>query len=345
MGTYQKPAFSQGMDMQQGRVPGIQLRNELKSAGCFSPAPIQQILHMVVVITLYAAAYITLLMQPGLGIRIASLVLLAFVSVQAGYIAHEAGHKAITRQRWLAIAIGQFFNTFLTALCYSHFQKIHVCHHSHCNESDHDIDMQSDIFSLYAESTLKKKSRFGRFITRYQGYLIWPIITLQGLSLKIDSIQTLRSNPSRTRIDQVVLGLHFLLWFGLPLYVLGWADATINYLLMTWFIGPYLGAVFLVNHIGAHVVQSGEKLPGFIQKLITTRNLGKSRIEDFVFGGLNNHIEHHLFPSIPTARLRKARLIVKVFCIQHGLRYQEMSWLKAAGEVFTYLNRVGRPAF
>ena len=330
--------------MQRGRALGIQLRNELKSANCFSPAPIQQVLHMVVVVTLYAAGYVTLLTQPGPGMWIGSLILLAFVSVQAGYIAHEAGHKAITRQRWLIIAIGQFFNTFLTALCYSHFQKIHVCHHSHCNDSNHDIDMQSDIFSLYPESTLKKKSRFGRLITRYQAYLIWPIITLQGLSLKVDSIQTLRSNPGRTRIDQVVLGLHFLLWFGLPVYVLGWADATINYLLMTWFIGPYLGSVFLVNHIGTHVVQAGEKMPGFVQKLITTRNLGGSRLEDIYFGGMNNHIEHHLFPSIPSARLRKARLIVKTFCLQHGLSYREMNWRKAAGEVFIYLNRIGRSA-
>ena len=93
-----------------------------------------------------------------------------------------------------------------------------------------------------------------------------------------------------------------------------------------------------------NVVQAGEKMPGFVQKLITTRNLGGSRLEDIYFGGMNNHIEHHLFPSIPSARLRKARLIVKTFCLQHGLSYREMNWRKAAGEVFIYLNRIGRSA-
>lgn len=344
MGTYKHPAFTEGIDMQRGKVLGIQLRNELKSAGCFSPAPFKQVLHMVVVVTLYTTGYITLLTQPDLGTRIASLVLLAFISVQAGYIAHEAGHRAITRQRWLADSLGQFFNTFLTALCYSHFQKIHVCHHSHCNERERDIDMQSDLFSLYPEAKLKNTSRIARFITRYQAYLIWPLISLQGFTLKIDSIQTLKQNPRKTRVDQVVLGLHFLLWFGLPVYMLGWTQATINYALMTWFIGPYLGSVFLVNHIGTHVVHPGEKMPGFVQKLITTRNLGNSRAEDIYFGGMNNHVEHHLFPSIPSARLRKARLIVKAFCMQHDLQYREMNWRKATGEVFTYLNQIGRPA-
>jgi len=344
MGIYQQPSISRRYDVRQGTALGIQLRNELKSAGCFTRAPIQQISHMVVVIALYAVGYSMLLTQPDIVVRLASLVLLALVSVQAGYIAHEAGHKAITRHRLLAVTIGQFFNTFLTALCYSHFQKIHVCHHSHCNERDRDFDLQSEVFSLYPESKLQKTTRIGRFITRYQAYLIWPLVTLQGFTLKIDSIHTLRQNPTTTRADQLVLGLHFLLWFGLPVYTLGWADAVINYALMTWFIGPYLGAVFLVNHIGTHVVRPGEKMSGFTQKLLTTRNLGTSRLQDLFFGGMNNHIEHHLFPSIPSVRLRKARLIVKAFCIQHGLGYRETNWGQAAREVYAYLNQIGRSA-
>lgn len=344
MGTQQQPVVTKQIDMHRGRILGIQLRNQLKRAGCFSPTPFKQVLHMAVVVSLYATGYITLLTQPDLGVRIASLVLLAFVSVQAGFIAHEAGHRAITRQRWLAVSLGQFFNTFLTALCYSHFQKIHVCHHSHCNERERDMDMQSDIISLYPEAKLKNTGRIARFITRYQAYLIWPLISLQGFTLKIDSIRTLQQNPGKTRVDQVVLGLHFLLWFGLPVYILGWTQATTNYALMTWFIGPYLGSAFLVNHIGTHVVNPGEKMPGFVQRLITTRNLGNSRAEDIYFGGMNNHIEHHLFPSIPSARLRDARQIVKAFCMQHDLQYRETSWRQATGEVFNYLNRIGRPA-
>jgi fatty acid desaturase len=262
--------------------------------------------------------------------------------VQAGYIAHEAGHGAITRNRWLAASIGHFFNTFLTALCYSHFQKIHVCHHSHCNERDHDIDLQSALFSLYPEAKQANTSVLGRLVTRYQAYLIWPLVSLQGFTLKIDSLGTLRQNPQQTRVDQAVLVLHLMLWFGLPVYLLGLADAALNYVLMTWFIGPYLGTVFLVNHIGTHVVRPGERMSGFVRKLTTTRNLGSSRADDLFFGGLNNHVEHHIFPSIPSAHLRKARIITRGFCRQHGLCYQEMPWYQAATEVFRYLQQIAR---
>jgi fatty acid desaturase len=91
--------------------------------------------------------------------------------------------------------------------------------------------------------------------------------------------------------------------------------------------------IFLVNHIGTRVIEPDEPISFFTQQLSTTRNLGRSRLHDFVFGGVNNHIEHHLFPSMPTARLRAARPIVRAFCRRHGLVYRETSWLAAARDV------------
>jgi fatty acid desaturase len=319
-----------------------QLKAELTTAGCFAPAPLQQTVHMITIVLVYGAGYALLLTGPDIAARIALLLLLAFISVQAGYIAHEAGHGAITRKRWLAVAIGQFFNTLLTALCYSHFQKIHVCHHRHCNDQDRDIDMQSALFSLYPEASSKKTSALGRFITRHQAWLIWPLVSFQGLSLKIDSLKTLYHNPRETRIDQILLLLHLLLWFGPTVYLLGFGDALLNYLLLTWFIGPYLGSVFLVNHIGTHEVRAGDGVCGFMQQLLTTRNLGDSRRADVFFGGLNNHIEHHLFPSIASARLRQARPIVEAFCARHGLDYCKTTWRHAAYDVFAYLRQIAR---
>ncbi len=319
-----------------------QLKAELQAAGCFTVAPERAFMYMLAIIFLYCLGYGLLLTEPSSGLRVAALVLLAFTSVQAGYIAHEAGHGALTRRRWLAVAIGQCFNTLLTALCYSHFQKIHVCHHRHCNDQDRDIDMQSEIFSFYPEAKRNKRSAFGRFITRYQAWLIWPLVSLQGFSLKIDSLKTLCHNPRQTRIDQAFLAMHLLLWFGPPVFLLGFAEAALNYFLMTWFIGPYLGSVFLVNHIGTHEVRAGDGTTGFLQQLTTTRNLGDSRAADVFFGGLNHHIEHHLFPSIPTSRLREARPIVEAFCARENLAYRKTSWRYAVRDVYRYLRDVAR---
>ena len=308
------------------------LIGELASAGCFRPAPVRTAAYGAFILGVYSAAYGVLLTAPGIAARTLAIVVLAFASVHAGFIAHEAGHGAITRNRRVAAAIGQVFNTLLTALAYAHFSDIHRRHHPHCNDCSRDPDMQSEFFSLYPQSA-REKSGLGRLITRHQAMLIWILVWLQAFTLKIDSVQHVWRNPRTTRLDQAVLLAHCALWFVPPVLLLGLGDALLNYALMTLLIGPYLGTIFLVNHIGTRVIEPDESLPFFVQEISVTRNLGATRLHDFVFGGLNNHIEHHLFPAMATARLRAARVITRDFCRRHGIAYQEMSWFEAAREV------------
>jgi len=308
------------------------LTAELAAAGCFQRAPLRSAAYGAAILALYAGAYAVLLTGPALAVRLLAIAALAFVSVHAGFLAHEAGHGALTRNRRIAGCVGQVFNTLLTALCYSYFSYIHRRHHPHCNDRGRDPDMQSAFFSMYRESALAKRG-LGRWISRHQAALIWILVWLQGFTLKIDSLQHLHRNPRTTRADQIFVALHVALWFVPPVLVLGAADAIANYALMTLLIGPYLGTIFLVNHIGTRVVEPGERLTHFEQELAVTRNLGEGRLQDFFFGSLNHHIEHHLYPSMPTVRLASARRITRAFCRRHGVEYREMSWFAAAREV------------
>ena len=252
--------------------------------------------------------------------------------MQAGFLAHEAGHGAITSHRRLAELLGQVFHTLLTALCYSYFQHMHRRHHPHCNDRMRDPDMQSEFFSMYRESAQAKRG-LGGLISRHQPLLIWILVWLQGYTLKIDSLRFLAREPRTTRVDQLVVAVHYAMWLVPPAMVLGMGDALVNYGLITLLVGGYTGAAFIVNHIGTRVIEPQEPISFFRQELAVTRNLGDSRLADIFFGGVNNHIEHHLFPSMPTARLRAARRITRAFCHRHGIPYCEMSWLAAAREV------------
>ena len=305
---------------------------ELSAAGCFRRAYGRSVAYGAFILTTYTAAYCALLTQPGIVIRTLAIVVLAALCMHGGFLAHEAGHGALTRNRGLATCVGLVFNTLVSGMCYAYFQHIHRKHHPHCNERAHDPDMQSALFTLYAESA-HGKGWFGRLITRHQAVLIWILVWLQGLTLKLDSLVLLARNPRTTRVEQAVLAVHFALWLVLPVFAIGFADAWLNYGAMTLLIGGYTGAAFLVNHIGTRVIEPDERPSFFLREIEVTRNLGTSRLADFVFGGLNNHIEHHVFPSMPTARLRAARGITREFCHRHGIDYKEMSWLQAAREV------------
>ena len=319
-----------------GRPDGDRLRRmllaELSNAGCFRPTTARNVVYGAFILAGYAGAYAILLAGPGLAVHALALVTLAFVSVHAGFLAHEAGHGAVTRNRRAIACLGQVFNTLLTALCYSYYCHIHRRHHPHCNDRTRDPDMQSEFFSMYRQSA-REKTGLGKLISRHQSVLIWILVWLQPFTLKIDSLRFLRQNPRTTRVDQLIVLLHFALWFVPPALVLGLPATLLNYGLMTLLAGPYLGAIFLVNHIGTRVIEPDESVSFLMQEISTTRNLGSSRLHGFLFGGVNNHIEHHLFPAMPTARLRAARPIVREFCHRHGILYREMSWLAAAHEV------------
>jgi fatty acid desaturase len=331
---------SQEEEVLRGERLHRMLIRQLAGAGCFRPAALRSAAYGAFILACYGAGYAVLLTDPAVWLRALAIIALAFISVHAGFLAHEAVHGAI-RGRRAAAWVGQVFNTGLTALCYSYFCHIHRLHHPHCNDRSRDPDMQSRLFSMYEQSA-RGKTGLGCLVSRHQAVLIWILVWLQGFTLKIDSLEYLLRNARATRADQAAVLLHLALWFVPPVLALGFGDALLNYSLMTLLIGPYLGTVFLINHIGTRVIEPDESVSFFIHEISVTRNLGASRLDDFLFGGLNNHIEHHLFPSMATARLRSARPIVREFCTRHGIVYREMSWFAAAREVACHFKTMSR---
>ena len=320
-----------------------QLKFDLAEAGCFEPTRRQHFFEAMMVIALYAAGYTILLQDPHIALRMLALAIVAFACVRSGIIAHEVGHGSLTQNKKRRILYGHFFMTFLTAVGFGHWQDIHNRHHPHTNSSIKDPDIESCIFSLHAQSA-SEKSQFGKLVTKYQAYLLWPLVSLQGFTLKIDSFRFMFRTSKPVHADWAAMACHAVLWFGIPIMVLGVGHALTNYAIMTWFLGPYLGTIFLFNHIGTKVVEPDDDISFLHRQILTTRNLGSSRLSDFIFGGMNNHIEHHLFPRIPKARLRQARPIVKDFCKQENIPYREVGWWSACVELFRYLQGISAAA-
>ena len=75
-----------------------------------------------------------------------------------------------------------------------------------------------------------------------------------------------------------------------------------------------------------------------------SRNAKGGRVASFAMGGLNYQIEHHLFPNMPRPSLRKVRPIVRQFCQDASITYQEVTITRAWVLVTAYLNRVGLSA-
>ena len=58
-------------------------------------------------------------------------------------------------------------------------------------------------------------------------------------------------------------------------------------------------------------------------------------------GGLDNQVEHHLFPMMPRPNLRRAQQIVREHCRAEGIPYTETTLWRSYASILSYLNNVG----
>jgi fatty acid desaturase len=105
--------------------------------------------------------------------------------------------------------------------------------------------------------------------------------------------------------------------------------------------GLCLGGSFAPSHKGMPIVPPTAKIDFLQRQVLTARNVRGSVLVDFLMGGLDYQIEHHLFPSMPRPNLRHARPIVQAYCAEHGVPYSEVGLFESYGIVMDYLNNVG----
>jgi acyl-lipid Delta6-acetylenase / acyl-lipid (9-3)-desaturase len=72
----------------------------------------------------------------------------------------------------------------------------------------------------------------------------------------------------------------------------------------------------------------------------TTMNVDCPRWLDFLHGGLQFQIEHHLFPRLPRHNLREARALVKPFCDVWKVPYHEKNFYESNLELIGRMKEV-----
>jgi fatty acid desaturase len=329
----------------QDRVAGTELYRELvrrcRAAGVLRPTPLVDVIRSVAVMSLYASAFGALLTAPAWPARLALLAVTAFASVQAGMIGHDAGHGAFAWSPGQFGWPGHLFLTIGAGWPFAHWIAAHHGHHRHTNEDGRDPDMRDGLFSLSHRQAEGKRGWLG-LTTRYQHLLVWPLATLMAFSIRARAMAFVWRGGRATRVDRLVTMAQLGIWIGVPALVIGPVAAVVNYLLWTWFMGPYLMVSFFWNHVGTRAVDPGEKLPFFQQRLQCTRSLGSHWVATMLFGGLNLHIEHHLLPAVPIARLARAQQILMQLCAEHGLAYRAQGYREAMAGVYAHFRAVGR---
>ncbi|HEX4508715.1 MAG TPA: fatty acid desaturase, partial [Burkholderiaceae bacterium] len=192
------------------------------------------------------------------------------------------------------------------------------------------------VFSVYPHSPNWRKP-VGRVFLRIQKWVFWPISSLHWASMRYDAICALFKHPKATRVERFVLPFHWLVMVVVPGLLFGWGTAAIAYVAMSCLSSLMTASVFIPNHIGMRRVASGQKLSYLEQQITTSRNIGNPRVLDFYYGGLNSQIEHHLFPRASHNRYRAMRPVVRAFCEQRGIAYNQTGLFEALASVGRHL--------
>jgi len=312
----------------------LDLRNRLVQAGCFRPAPWAYGIKIAFVLAAVTFGYIVLLGNPEPLVRVILAILIAFASVQAGFLAHDAGDGGITNNRRIGNGLSHILMSFISALSSDYFHRLHKVHHLILKRGAGGHDAGKYPVNPYEIAWFKKMVSFNGIV------FAAATICLRGLTFKLESIRYVFRNPQRTLPDRILLILHALFWLILPIAFIGALDTAINYGLITLLGGPYIGTVLVLNHAGMSAVRTQRHLPVMERIIRSTRNLGRSRWSDFIFGGVNNHIEHHLFPQIPVMRLRLARVVTSEFFLHHGISNSETNFPHALVEAVNHFRSV-----
>lgn len=267
---------------------------------------------------------------------------LGVLFTQYAFIGHELAHRQVFTSGRVNDIVGRFMADLVVGISYSWWMSKHSRHHANPNTVDKDPDIETD-FIIFQKEKAVGLTGMTKFLATRQGYLFFPALLLEGVNLHLHAFKTVFS-PGKVdkRALEIVLlllrnvGLIAVVFAFLPL---GMGFAFLGVMLAVF--GVYMGASFAPNHKGMPILPKNSKVDFLRRQVLTSRNIKGGPVMDHLMGGLNYQVEHHLFPNMPRANLKRASEIVREHCTNRGIRYTEVGLFTSYGIVIRYLNEVG----
>ncbi|MDQ3393584.1 MAG: acyl-CoA desaturase [Bacteroidota bacterium] len=297
--------------------------------------------------------------QFGPWTMLALAILLGMFSAFNGFnVAHDAIHGAYSKNKIVNKSLGLVFN-LLGANAYVWSITHNVVHHTYTNIPGHDEDIEvaPGLVRLSPEDEHKP-------IMKYQKYYAFLLYGLASLSwvLRKDYVKFFQpkigqyDNTKHPKIEYFNLFffklLNYAVFIIIPLIVLDitWWQFLIGFLMYHIAQGLVLGLVFQLAHVVEETTFPFPNEEGNIEEawaihqMRTTANFSrKSWLANFLCGGLNLQVEHHLFPHICHVHYINISPIVEKTAHEFNLPYNEnITFIDALKSHYQMLDKFGR---
>lgn len=227
---------------------------------------------------------------------------------QAGWIGHDNTHLRGTFHYWNSVSM-QWVNSFSREW----WSRKHNMHHVFTNHIGVDVDIQNDpVFHLFFPNP--EDDTFWR---KMQHWYFVPVASLLFFSWRMQSLQQAWAEPTKREWAAIIAGYLWLL-FGV-----GWKVA-----LASIYLGGLLVAIIVtVTHQSEEMIAADNPIAAdysFVEgQFATTRDARTSDpITEWLWGGMQYQLEHHLFPTMPKYRYQALAPRVKAFAEKNGLDYR-----------------------
>jgi len=321
----------------------VELKKLIKHRGLLEKQPVYYTCRIVLVLSMLALGLTFLMVVHTFWLQLLNAFFLAFVYVQIGFLAHEAGHRQMFSTSWKHDVVCLLAGNLLLGLSYSHWLDKHNRHHSHPNQLDLDPDLRIPFIFFTNKECVRSKGKFSQLFFKHQANFFIPMLMLLSFDWKYRSMRFLLQNKAKKYhvVEIVLMFVHVLSYVGLLLYRFEAWQAVLFIITHQGLMGVYMGLVFAPNHKGMPILDKGSRVGYLRRQVITARDVRSHPISDVFFGGLNYQIEHHLFPSMACNKLKEAQRVVRTFCQEHSIAYYETGIVLSYRELLQQLHEVG----
>ncbi|WP_410653438.1 fatty acid desaturase family protein [Amycolatopsis sp. cmx-4-54] len=319
------------------------LSRRVSEAGLLDRRPGYYVFRIGLVATLFVSGWIAFFAIGDSWWQLGIAVFQAVMFGQIALLSHDLAHRQVFRTRRPSEIAGRIAGNLGVGMSYGWWMDKHTRHHANPNHEDLDPDVDPDIL-VWSKAQARASKGLPRFIGRYQAFLFFPLLTLEGLNLHFSGIRAVAKPGLRRRgLEAALLMAHFVLYFSALLVVLSPGKALVFFIVHKALWGVYMGSIFAPNHKGMPILSGDTELDFLRKQVLTSRNVRGGRIVDVALGGLNYQIEHHLFPSMPSPHLRRARPIVQRYCDEIGVPYHETGLIESYSLALRSLHDAGEP--
>jgi len=321
------------------------LARQVRAMGLLNRRPGYYRLKIALTILAFLAGWVLFVIVGNSWTTLAIAALVGIMFTQLGFIGHDAGHNQVFGTRQRNRLLGLIVGNALIGLSFGWWVHKHNAHHAHPNEMGRDPDIAQGIPMASPDAPGNGRRPLASWLARWQAPLFFPFLLLRSGGMHVLGIKRLlRQRDHASAVETFLIMLHAALYLTVVLLVLSPLKALAFIAVQQAVFSLYLGISFAPNHKGMPIIETATAASFARRQVVTARNVTGGRFTDFMLGGLNYQIEHHLFPSMPRPNLRRVQSLVRDFCIATDLGYREESFVESFRQIVHHLSDAGAAA-